>query len=84
MSRLGPGARAVVTIVVGALFVGGGLAPKVLAQTAPDRSEVVLVLDFSASILEDAANRNRFAPPSSGSRIASTRRRRTSSPATPP
>src|SRR5450759_6003642 len=60
MSRLGPRARAVVTIVVGTLFVGGGLAPKVLAQTAPDRSEVVLVLDFSASILEDATNRNRF------------------------
>src|SRR5450759_851842 len=60
MSRLGPGARAVVTIVVGALLVGGGLAPKVLAQTAPDRSEVVLVLDLSASILEDATNRNRF------------------------
>jgi len=60
MSRLGPRARAVVTIVVGTLFVGGGLAPKVLAQTAPDRSEVVLVLDFSASILADVTNRNRF------------------------
>jgi hypothetical protein len=60
MSRLGPGARAVVTIVVGALLVGGGLAPNVLAQTRPDRSEVVLVLDFSASILRDEANRNRF------------------------
>ena len=59
MSRLGPAARAVVTIVVGALLMSSGLAPSVHAA-APDRSEVVLVLDFSASILKDAANRNRF------------------------
>ena len=32
-----------------------------LAQTVPDRSEIVLVLDFSASILDDAAIRGRFA-----------------------
>lgn len=36
-------------------------APRAAAQAAPDRSEVVIVLDFSASILDDAANRNRFA-----------------------
>jgi hypothetical protein len=60
MSRLGPGAVAVVTIVIGVLLAGGGLASNVRAQTAPDKSEVVLVLDFSASILNDAANRNRF------------------------
>jgi hypothetical protein len=60
MSRLGPAARAVVTIVVGALLFGGGLTSTVRAA-GPDRSEVVLVLDFSASILEDEANRNRFA-----------------------
>ena len=60
MSRRGPGARAVVTIVIWALLVGGALAPSVLAQAAPDRSDVVLVLDFSASILEDVTNRNRF------------------------
>jgi len=61
MSRLRPAARVITTIVVGALLLGsGGLAPIVLGQTSPDRSEVVLVLDFSASILRDAANRNRF------------------------
>ena len=61
MSRLGPGTRAVITMVMAALLVGSGLVSNVLAvQPAPDRSEVVLVLDFSASILEDAANRNRF------------------------
>jgi hypothetical protein len=60
MNRLASWARAVVAIVVGTLLAGGGLAPNVRAQTTPDRSEVVLVLDFSASILEDQANRNQF------------------------
>ena len=50
-----------VMLVVGALLVGGRLAPSSLAATPPDRSEIVLVLDFSASILDDAANRDRFA-----------------------
>jgi hypothetical protein len=59
MRRLGREAQAVAAIVVGVLLVAGGLAPNVAAQT-PDRSDVVLVLDFSASILEDATNRNRF------------------------
>jgi hypothetical protein len=59
MSRRGPGARAVITIVIWALLVGG-LVPNVLAQTTPDKSDVVIVLDFSASILQDATNRNRF------------------------
>ena len=59
MNRWGPAARIAVTIVVGALLAGGGLAPTVRATT-PDRSDVVLVLDFSASILTDKANRDRF------------------------
>ena len=42
------------------VLVGGGLASNVTAQTGADKSDVVLVLDFSASILQDAANRNRF------------------------
>jgi hypothetical protein len=41
------------------LVVLGGLVPKAAAQ-GPDRSDVVLVLDFSASILQDSTNRNRF------------------------
>ncbi len=61
MSRLRSAALTVVMLVVGALLFAGHLAPDSLAQTPPDRSEVVLVLDFSASILEDVANRNRFA-----------------------
>lgn len=60
MSRLGSAAHAVATILVGAAVLCGGLAPSVLGQTSPDRSEIVLVLDFSASILRDTANRNRF------------------------
>ena len=61
MSRLGSAALAVV-LVVGGFLLGGRLAPQAFAvQIPPDRSEVVLVLDFSASILEDVANRERFA-----------------------
>jgi hypothetical protein len=46
-------------VVVGALLIGGALVPTTRAAT-PDKADVVLVLDFSASILEDSANRNRF------------------------
>ena len=61
MSRRARFARFFVAIVVGALLSSGGLAGTARAVTAPDRSEVVLVLDFSASILRDKANRDRFA-----------------------
>ena len=64
MSRLGPGARTVIAILIAVLLVGGGrvLGPvaDVRAAETPDRSNVILVLDFSASILRDEANRNRF------------------------
>lgn len=59
MRRLAPRAHAIAAIVATIVLVGGGLASNVRAQ-APDESDVVLVLDFSASILLDAANRNRF------------------------
>jgi hypothetical protein len=59
MRRLGSRANAAATLVVALLLVAGGLVPTVHAQT-PDESDVVLVLDFSASILNDSANRNRF------------------------
>jgi hypothetical protein len=52
--------RAVVAIVTVALVIGATGPSVVHAQIAPDRSNVVIVLDVSASILEDAANRNRF------------------------
>ena len=55
---LGRAARAIVAVAVAVQLVGG-LAPAVLAA-GPDRSDVALVLDFSASILKDAATRNRF------------------------
>lgn len=61
MSRIRSGALTVAMLVVGSLLFAGRLAPDSLAQTPPDRSEVVLVLDYSASILEDVANRDRFA-----------------------
>jgi hypothetical protein len=60
LRRVGPRANAVAAIVVVVMLVAGGLVPNVRAQT-PDRSDVVLVLDFSASILEDKTTRNRFA-----------------------
>ena len=43
-----------------ALLVGAAPTASVRAQTAPDPSDVVLVLDFSASILNEPADRNRF------------------------
>ena len=61
MHRHGLSMRAVLVMVVGSLLFGGGLAPSARAVEAPDKSEVVMVLDFSASILRDKANRDRFA-----------------------
>src|SRR4029079_12576492 len=46
------------SIVVVALLASG-LTPNALAVGA-DKAEVVLVLDFSSSILDDAATRNQF------------------------
>jgi hypothetical protein len=59
VKQLGPGASALAALLVVAVVFGAGLIPSARAA-GPDRSDVVLVLDFSASILEDAANRNRF------------------------
>jgi hypothetical protein len=60
--RVRSAALGAVMLVLGVLLVGGGLAPVSLAvEAAPDQSDIVLVLDYSASILEDAANRDRFA-----------------------
>jgi len=52
--------RAVVAFLTAALLIGSASPLVVRAQTTPDRSNVVIVLDYSASILEDVANRNRF------------------------
>jgi hypothetical protein len=52
--------RAVVALLLGTLLIGGGLVPPARAAT-PDPADVVLVLDFSASILRDKANRDKFA-----------------------
>jgi hypothetical protein len=48
-------------LIVGALLCVAGRASSARAVTPADRSEVVLVLDFSGSILKDKANRDRFA-----------------------
>ena len=62
MRRIGSTGRLVLATIMASLLVPpGGGAPVAAAEAAPDRSEVVLVLDFSASILEDATNRRRFA-----------------------
>ncbi len=60
MNRLGPVARIVIAILVASLLSSSGLVATTRAA-APDRSDIVLVLDFSASILQDKANRDRFA-----------------------
>ena len=59
MSRLGLAGRVVVAVLIGVLLLSGNPTP--VRAAGPDRSEVVLVLDFSASILKDKANRDRFA-----------------------
>ena len=59
MSPGGPAARVTVSIVIAAILSMGGIAPGVRAA-APDRSDVVLVFDFSASILNDKTNRELF------------------------
>jgi hypothetical protein len=59
LRHLGPGGSALAALVMAVVLVGGGLVPGARAA-GPDRSDVVLVLDFSASILNDGANRNRF------------------------
>jgi hypothetical protein len=61
MTRPGSMARAVVMFMLGASLLAGPLASRTLAQDHPDQSDVVLVLDFSASILDDPVNRDRFA-----------------------
>jgi hypothetical protein len=53
--------RAVVTAALAALVIGVVPTPAIHAQSAPDPSDVVIVLDFSASILDQGAHRNRFA-----------------------
>ena len=58
--RVGSPAALFGVVAASFLLVLGGLAPSVAAQT-PDRSDVVLEFDYSASILRDVANRNRFA-----------------------
>ena len=50
---------ALVLMLVGAVGLAG--VPSARAQQAPDKSDVVILLDFSASILQDKANRQRFA-----------------------
>ncbi|HET7702984.1 MAG TPA: fibronectin type III domain-containing protein [Candidatus Limnocylindrales bacterium] len=60
--RLRPRASALAaTALAAVLGLGGSLAaPAPAAAAEPDPSDIVLVLDFSASILRDEANRNRF------------------------
>ncbi len=60
MRRLDRRTRTVVTIALAALLIGGGAPTARVRAAAPDQSDVVLVLDFSASILRDAANRTKF------------------------
>ena len=58
--RLGSRAHAFAALAIGIVVVVGGLAPAATKAAEPDPSDVVLVLDFSASILQDKTNRNRF------------------------
>src|SRR5262245_56598665 len=58
ISRIGRTAAS----LLGAGLLVVGLVPSVGAQSqTPDQADVVLVFDYSTSILDDAATRNRFA-----------------------
>ncbi len=59
MTRFRSSARATAALALSALFALGSVPPA--AAVGPDPAEVVIVLDFSASILNDQTNRNRFA-----------------------
>ena len=50
-----------VALLIGSILFPASIGSSVLAATPADRSDVVLILDFSASILDDKANRDRFA-----------------------
>ena len=60
MSRHGPRVLAAINIALAVMLAGAAPLSTVRAQGEPDRSDVVLVLDFSASILDEPATRNRF------------------------
>jgi hypothetical protein len=60
MGRLGRITRATATIVLATVAVAGGLVPAANAAQ-PDPSDVVIVLDYSASIMIDATTRTQFA-----------------------
>jgi hypothetical protein len=59
MGRVRRRAHVIAAITAGLVLVGGALVPSAAAQ-GPDKSDVVLVLDFSASILIDKPTRDRF------------------------
>jgi hypothetical protein len=61
MRRLASAVLTVSMFLSGALLTAGRPTPAAAVQANPDQSDIVLVLDFSASILDDAANRDRFA-----------------------
>jgi len=60
MTRFGRLTLPVAALVLGTQLAGGMLAPSVHAAE-PDPSDIALVFDFSASILDDKANREKFA-----------------------
>src|SRR6187431_2128930 len=59
MSRRGLVMRATLVMVMGSMLFSGALTTTRAA--GPDKSDVVIDLDYSASILRDKANRDRFA-----------------------
>ena len=61
MRRPASAARTLLAILVAATAIANAVSPVRAAEATPDQSEVVLVLDFSASILRDETNRTRFA-----------------------
>ena len=57
MSRRGLVMRATLVMVIGSMLFSGALTTTTRAA-GPDKSDVVIDLDYSASILRDKANRD--------------------------
>lgn len=84
MGRFGRITRATATLVLATIAVGGSLVPPAVSAADADPSDVVLVLDYSASILDDAKTRTQFATALDGiaTRVEQTSADLTSSDAT--
>jgi hypothetical protein len=60
LTKIAASTLGALVLIGGSLLPAIGVAPAALAVGPADKAEVVLVFDFSSSILDDAATRNQF------------------------